>query len=259
VRLLEALKRLVDPVGPLGSVLSPADVYKERAGLSVASPHMQRVELNAPGDIQQALAAPRFVSMEEAVDVPRDRVRQVSAYVEEHWTPKMAATESTDLAVILVTSQQQVGWTVTQRPAASTRARKYQSQEEFEQVIQSAQIQASDDIYNGYFETIPGNDPCVINGEVLRGQPVYKDGKMVHDGIVRGGTMIRGGRREYREKTKDMVHWGPGFLEERAKVQAEMESRPVRNVKANMEAMAGRVLPMKRILANPRVDRKSAC
>ena len=44
----------------------------------------------------------------------------------------------------------------------------------------------------------------------------------------------------------------------RQKAEKEMQSRPVRNVKANLEAMAGQVLPMHRTLLNPRVDRKSA-
>ena len=265
-KVLKVLGDLIHPAGPLGEVLSPSDVFKTRLGLPTQSPHVARAKMEAPADVERALAPARFIAVGDAVDVPRDRVRRVSAFIEERWTPVYAKTDSTDLIEIIRASQKQTGWMVAQHESAESRIarRDRQNAEEFEQVLLTAQIQASDDIYNGYFETIPGNDPCVIDGEILRGQPTYERnadgsrGKMIHDGIVRGGTMIRGGRREYREKTKGMVHWDAGFLAERAKAQKEMESRPVRNVKANLEAMAGQVLPMHRTLLNPRVDRKSA-
>jgi hypothetical protein len=240
VRLLQGLKKALDPRGPLGEVVSPSDVFKERLGLPVSSPHVQRVNLPAPAHIERTLAAPRFVALADAVDVPRDRVRQVSAFVAEHWAPVYASTDSTDLATILLTSQQQIGWTVTQRQSASSRARRKLSAEQFAEQLQTAQIQATDEFYNGVYETIPGNDPIVIDGKTLR------------------GTVITKGRTEYEQRTKGMVHWDVGFVKERLRAQAEMDSRPVRNVQRNLERVAGEVLPMRRILANPRRDRRSA-
>ena len=265
-KVFKVLGDLIHPAGPLGEVLSPSDVFKTRLGLPTQSPHVTRAKMEAPAHVEHVLAVPRFVAVGDVHDVPANRVREIGPYIEEVWSPVYRRTESIDHVEILLASREQVGWTVTQRESQASRSarRSRINAEEFEQVLLTAQIQASDDIYNGYFETIPGNDPCVIDGEILRGQPTYERnadgsrGKMIHDGIVRGGTMIRGGRREYREKTKGMVHWDAGFLAERAKAQKEMESRPVRNVKANLEAMAGQVLPMHRTLLNPRVDRKSA-
>jgi hypothetical protein len=239
MRLLERLKKLVDPVGPLGEILSPADVYKTRAGLPITSPHAMRVAMAAPADVERALAPVRFVSLEDAVDVPRDRVRQVSAFVEEVFEPVYRKTDSTDLATILRTSQELVGWSVRQRASVSSQARHRLSAEQFVEVAQSAQIQASDAFYNGLLETVPGNDPFMVDGKMLK------------------GTIITKGRTEYNQRTKGFVHWDQGFVKERAKAQAEMESRPQRNVKAALERKAGEVLPMRRILANPRRDRMS--
>jgi hypothetical protein len=191
----------------------------------------------APSDIAQALAPSRFVSLAEAIDVPPSRVRQVSAFIEEHWSPVYRTTASTDLVAILLASQEQLGWKVTQRQSAASRIHN----DDFMEVVQSAQIQAKDDIYNQYYPTIPGNDPIEIDGKTIT-----------------GGTRITGGRREYREKTKGFAHWDVGFVKARQAALAEEASRPVRNVRKNLERVAGESLPMRRILANPRVDRHSA-
>jgi len=244
--LWSALNKLLDPRGPASDVLSTDSFWKERTGLPIAAPHSARANLPAPAHLEATLAAPRFVSMSEATSVPKDRVRQVSAFVEEHWQPVMQKTDSTDIATILLTSQQQIGWKVTQRQSQASR--HVQSAEQFQEVLQSANIQASDEFYAGYYETIPGNDPVILDGEILRAQ----DGT-----IIRGGTQVNG-RTDYRSKTKNMVLWDKGYVRERLAAQAELESRPVRNVKANLERVKGECLPMRRLLANPRVDRRSA-
>jgi hypothetical protein len=240
-------------------VLTTDSFFKERAGLPIAAPHAVRVQMEAPADVERALAPVRFVAADDATDVPRDRVRQVSAFVEEVWTPVYRSTDSTDLATIFRTSQELVGWTVRQRASVSSQARHRLTAEQFVEVLQSAQIQASDEYLNGYYETIPGNDPLIIDGQIMKGKATYDaDGRMTHDGTVRGGTMITGGRAEYRAKTKGMVLWDAGVVRERMKAEADIATRPVRNVKANLERKAGEVLPMRRLLANPRVDRRSA-
>lgn len=238
VRLREAVRKLLDPTGPLGEVVSPSEVYKSRAGLPISAPHSARVALQAPGYVEQTLAPARFVTLADAVDVPRDRVRQVSAYVAERWSPVYERTRSTDMTEILRASQTQVGWEVRQERAASARARP--SAEQFAEIVQTAQIQASDEFYAGYYETVPGNDPIEIDGKILT-----------------GGTRIAS-RTEWREKTKGMVVWDRGFWEQKQAAEAEMASRPVRNVRANLERMAGEVLPTRRLVANPRTDRTRA-
>jgi hypothetical protein len=240
VRFFDTLKKLVDPLGPVGQWLSPSEVYKDRLGLPIQSPHTMRAMLQAPADIERALAPSRFVAIADAVDVPKSRTRQVSAFIEEHWSPVYASTTSTDMFEILKASKTQVGWRVTQQQTASSRARMTDAQ--FIEQAQTLQFQTSDEIYNGYFETIRGNDPIEIDGKILT-----------------GGTRITGGRAEYRAKTKDYVHWDKGFIEKRQAALAEEASRPVRNVKANLERVAGECLPMRRLLPNARYDRKSAC
>jgi len=241
VRLLDALKKLADPLGPLGAVVSPSDVYKERAGLPVSSPLYSRAQMR--GDhAQEVLAAfpARFVRCEDAVDVPRTRVRQVSAFVDEHWQPVYATTDSTDLLTILRASETLVGWNVTQRQSASSRAKRKIAAEQFAEQVQSLQIQASDAFYDDYYVTVPGTDTIEVDGKTLT-----------------GGTRIRS-RTEYNEKTKHFAHWDAGFVKERIAAQAEQDSRPARNVARNLARIAGEVLPMRRILSNPRYDRKSA-
>ena len=106
--------------------------------------------------------------------------------------------------------------------------------------MQSLQIQASDAFYDDYYVTVPGTDTIEVDGKTLT-----------------GGTRIRS-RTEYNEKTRGMMPWGPGVAEARQSAQAEMASRPVRNVARNLERMKGECLPMRRLLANPRRDRRSA-
>ena len=240
MKLLEALRRFVNPEGPIGEVISPSEVYKTRLGLPVSSPHQVRVSIEAPSHasaVVEATAA-RFVPAAEA-DVPKSRERQVSAFLTEHWSPVYAKTDSTDMVEILRASQTLLGWTVTPRVAASAKAKM--TAEQFAEVLQSAQIQASDEIYNGFYETISGPDSILVDGKMLT-----------------GGTRITGGRREYAEKTKNFVHWGPGVAEKHAAAHAELDSRPVRNVKRALEAHAGVALPLYRRLQNGRYDRRSA-
>lgn len=118
-------------------------------------------------------------------------------------------------------------------------------------------MQASDAFYDGIYETIPGNDPIILDGQILRGEATYdENGKMTHDGIVRG-TMITKGRREYNERTKGFIHWDKAFAAQREAAQAEYASRPVRNVRRALEACQGE-LPMHRPVGiNFRKDKRA--
>lgn len=224
-----------------------------RASLAVTKEH-----------VEHALAPVRYVTLDEAHAVPEGRVRQVSAYVEEHWNPVYRRVESTDLVQILLASQEQVGWTVTQRESEQSRLarRAQQNAEEFVEVLQSMQVQASDAFYNGVYETIPGNDPIVLDGEILRGEATYEwdadgnRGKMTHDGIVRG-TMITGGRAEHRSRTKGMVFWDKGFIEERKRQIAAENLRPIQNVRRALEACKGELPMYRNVGINFRKDRRA--
>lgn len=278
--LREILGKLLDPRGPIGELLSPSIVYKERQGLPVDAPYTQRFEGTVHAEYAQALAPPRFVQSENA-DVPESRTRQISAFLVEQWAPVYKQSDSTNLWDIFRASEELVGWNVTQQirnshcdcthakmeldgdgrlvHAACGRASKRLSQEDFEQVIQSMNVIPSDEFYNGLVETVPGNDPIVLDGEILRGEATYDhEGRMTHDGIVRG-TVITKGRREYNERTKGFVHWDKGFAAQREAAINELNSRPVRNVKRMLDSIAGEKRPMKKIIGvNPRYDRRSA-
>ena len=270
MNLLDKLRAFFDPRGPIGEVISPSEVFKERLGLPTTSPHAVRAVLDADrlASIEAALAiAPtRFVAADDALDVPRNRERQISAFVMERWEPVYEKTTATNIFDILKASETLLGWNVTYQPV---RARQRITNEDFIEIAQTCQIQARDDFYNQYYETIRGNDPVVIDGEILRGEAVYEiledgsQGKMLHDGTVRGGTMITKGRREYREATRGYIHWDKGFLKEHQAALAEEASRPMRNVQAVMESIAGEKLPMHRpVMTNAglnfRRDRRSA-
>lgn len=279
--LKSALRKIVDPIGPIGSIVSPSVVYKERLGFGVSASHAQRIQLETNAQVERALAPVRFVAEHEATP-PKDRVRQVSAFVNEVWEPVYQKSASTDLNEIFAASQTRVGWRVRQEVRSAWcdctkavfereadgefvhrscgRARKHLTAPEFAEVLQSAQIQATDEAYYTYAETIPGNDPVVMpDGNYLRGTPTFDaDGRMTHDGIIRGGTQIKG-RKHYRQVTKNVAHWDQGFLEKRAAGLAEESSRPVRNVKRALDAVAGESLPLWRPTGlNFRRDRRSA-
>lgn len=188
--------------------------------------------------------------MPATADVPKDRVRSVNAFIEEHYAPVYAKIDSTDLSVIFATRPEIVGWRVTQRVKKMARARAPMTAEQFAEHIQSLQIQPTDDHYNVYMETLPGNDPVILDGKVL----TAADGT-----VIRGGTQIKHGRREYRDKTKNVIHWDKGYVAQREAALAEEASRPVRNVQRALEATAGAVLPMHRpVGTNARKDRRSA-
>ena len=162
-----------------------------------------------------------------------------------------------------------VGWRVTQRVRsphcdclkstlelengklvhkACGRARRHVSDEELAEHILSLSIAPSDDFYNCDYPTIPGKDPMTVDGKLLRGEPVYRDGKMIHDGIIRKGTVIRHGRREWREKTKGWCIWDKGVVKEREKAYAAEQRKWIKGVRPLVEKVNKERLP--RIIGN---------
>lgn len=249
--LKQKLRDLVDPAtGPLGAILSPADVFKERAGLPISSPHTARVtaETVDPGAILKACAPERIALPQE---YPGMRKRMVGRYIVEEWSPFYAKTESLEISDILAASATVVGYKVAQRPAmvqcdcdgASFTLDEHghlhhkdcgrpmawvgkEHAEDFREHVQSLQINASDEYLNGFYHTIKGDAVTMI------------DGKM-----VKGGTRITGGRKEYLEKTKSYIQWGPGMLAEREKGFAKEKEDRKQATREHAEMLIKKHLP----------------
>ena len=100
--------------------------------------------------------------------------------------------------------------------------------------VESLSLGMPDDNYNGYYPTIPGSDIAHLNegaqgmdahrgGKVLRGQPgLDNDGRVIEAAQdIRGGTEIRGGKAEYRERTKDLILWDAGSQRDISRIKQE--------------------------------------
>jgi len=109
--------------------------------------------------------------------------------------------------------------------------------------VESLVLAPPDEIYDGYYPTIPGNDVAHINegapgmdehrgGKALYGQTELDNQNRIIDGCheIRGGTEIRGGRSEWRRKTKGMILWDRGTQADFDKIKArQAEERKARN------------------------------
>lgn len=245
-RVIDAVRKILDPRGPLGEVVSPNVTFKERQGLPIQSPHSQRVDVAhnqhvPPGTV----VTRRFVGMNEE-SAPPGLERTVGNYLFEKWRPVYAKADSDDVLAILSSSQTQVGWSVTQEVRSvhcdcthakfgrngihekCGRARRSLSDEEFIEQVQQQQIAPQDQYLNGYYETIRGNDPLYFEGRVLT-----------------GGTRISGGRAEYNAKTKNMVHWDQGFVERRAIEEHKVSQAGVDGARDRMELYSKTQMPRK--------------
>lgn len=259
--MLGFLKRFLDPWhGPLGSILSPSIVFKDRQNIALSVP--KAIYAQAPQttlDLEKVTFGEKTMSAD--AEVPTSRVRAVSAFVEERYRPIYDSTKSTDLFEILKASQTLIGWKVTLHARKEAKAKAPMTAEEFVEHVQSLHIpRLADEAYNVYLDSFAGNDPCIVDGEILRGEATYDEhGKMTHDGVIRGGTQIRHGRREYNRVTKDAVTWDKGYIKQRFAALAEQASRPVRNVQRALDAQKGESLPTWRPVGiNFRKDRRSA-
>ncbi len=266
MKIVDKLKAVLDPRGPLGEVLSPSDVFKSRAGLPVEAPHTVR-DANFVPATTFVLAPAKFVAAADMAEVPYSRMRLVSRYVEEHYAPVYDTPRWSGMAEAIRAQTTVVGWNVTQRVRsphcdclqatlemehgklvhrACGRARAHKTDEEFVEHIQRLQFTPADDMYNTYYPTIPGNDPVIMeDGKVLKGESVYKDGKCVHDGTIRGGTQMKHGRREWKEKTKNMVLWDKGVIKEREKAYAASQKKWLDDVRPMVVKANKQMLPNK--------------
>jgi hypothetical protein len=198
--------------------------------------------------LEGSLAAERYVVV-GAEAVPANRARRLNAFVEERWSAVNATLpEDATLAEVLTFAQNGVipviGWRVTQH-VAMRRSFADMTSEEIRQHVLSLQ-QAPDDAYlNGYYPTIAGNDVAHYRsgatgmdahrgGAVVKGQPTFDaNGRMTHDGTVRGGTEVRGGRSAYREATKGYEAFGPGWFRDVDKIKADKAAK--RNRQTELE------------------------
>ena len=178
-------------------------------------------------EVAKACAPERFVDATHVV--PKSRVRQVSPYIEEHYKPVYATAKgSNDLAEIVRAGQTLIGWVITQRPRSPFcdcqkarfgkedgqmvhrecgRRRAPLSDQEVVERALSAQVQASDEFYRGFYETIPGTASAIIDGVP-----------------VTGGTLISS-RKDYNEKTKGFVHWDKGTHREVERAKKEQNDK----------------------------------
>jgi hypothetical protein len=215
---LDWLRKLLDPRGPAGEVVSPFDIYKSGRGLPFSVGHRQRAEL-APipfAEIEKALAPERYYAKGE-IEVPYSRERVVSPYILERFSPVMQGM------VI-------VGWRVSQEArsqfcdctsakwaksdgqfvhAACGRRRAPLSDEQFMEKALTIQKAPDDAIYDMYAVTVPGTDRAIIDGME-----------------VTGGTHIKS-RRDYDQKVtkRGFVHWDAGTPKCVEKALAEEKSK----------------------------------
>lgn len=198
----------------------------------------QMTPLNRVAMLQRALesklAPEHYVNHGPDVAVPAGRVRQVAPWIVEEWEAVPAALDDAGMYEAAMTGVvPTAGWRVRQRVTLKQTWVDMNPAERAE-VLQSINGQVDEDaIYNGYYPTIKGNDVAhhdptqqgmraFQGGAVIKGNP-SADG--IHDGTIRGGTEIRGGRREYRERTKNYVTYGPGYWEHVERIRAELQAK----------------------------------
>jgi hypothetical protein len=200
-------------------------------------------------EFAEALLAPeRFVPL-GAEPVPSGGLREVNQLVEERWTavPRRLTGSVAEIAKQLADNGGAVpiaGHRVVQSVrVAGKRGFAHLHGEDLRQHLLSIGVQTNDDAtYCGYYPTIKGDDvahhdptkpgmQAFQGGEALKGRPLVVNGKVVHDGTIRGGTEIRGGRAEYRRvlHRNGYEAFDNGYWRDvdriRARLQAERDAR----------------------------------
>jgi len=195
-----------------------------------------------------------FDTMREAVAftmpadavVPADRRREVRPGIEERWTPIPMNLEHLPTAEVLrLTSTGNIpigGWRVSYHSTRKGVDFDSMTGDEIRAHIMSLSIAPEDDaLYNGFYPTIRGNDvahhdptkagmAAFRGGPTIKGNPAYDaQGRMTHDGTIRGGKEITGGRAEYKRATKGYEQFDKGYFVHVEKIkkakQAERDLR----------------------------------
>lgn len=142
-------------------------------------------------------------------------------------------------------------------------ASKHHNFAELRDTILSLNVQVDEDtLYNGHYPSIPGDDVITFDRKKLsalranasdrekmaawRGSDTLRSqadnpGNPQFAGesqVLRGGTTITGGRREYREKTHDMVLHDAGVPRDIAKIQAEKKAKRKADFELRKEQIA---------------------
>jgi hypothetical protein len=233
VNLLERLGRALDPRGPIGAILSPADVYKEsgpiptgKAYVAVAKPGVSE---DMRARVEATLAPERFVSVDD-VGGRVARTVVLNRFVEEHWEPVYAPVQGETFEEVMAgaLSRTPAGWRVTQHARSATcdcsKPRLELHRGELRHVacgrpsavkadvnniaehVASLGIQARDDFYNGVYPTLGGKNANDRQANII------------------------GGRTEYKARTKGMIEWGS------TRNDIEETSRALRKIDAERQA-----------------------
>lgn len=205
--------------------------------------------------IEKHLAPDRVVQY-GAEEAPADRVRVVNDFIEEHWTAVPAkVTNMADVANGVVPI---AAWKVTQHVRYQARSFAHMTGDEIRQHVLSLNQGIPDESYTGFYPTIAGNDvahhdptkqgmAAYQGGPALRGHATYdKQGRMTHDGVIRQGTEIRGGRAELRRvlKAKNYGEWDTGWQKHAERIAAEKKAAMKARHEVERE-IASKKLPQK--------------
>lgn len=235
--LLEGVDRLSRDPGARHPQLKTGTVIVEMAQEMAAVPRIAALQ----AALETKLARPRYVGAADEIP-PIGRTVQVAPWIEERWTAVPKELTDTELWTVAATGIVPIaGWRVTQHVTLKATWMDMDVEARAE-VLMSINAHVEDDaIYNGYYPTIKGDDVAhheigqsgmraFQGGDVIKGNAKFNAaGDMIHDGTIRGGTEIRGGRAEWRRKTKNYAMFDKGYFKHveriRAQKQAEREAR----------------------------------
>jgi hypothetical protein len=124
--------------------------------------------------------------------------------------------------------------------------------------VASLHMGMPDDEYNGYYPTLPGNDvahfnpnasgmDCHRGGETMYGNTRLDNQNRVIEKAqeIRGGSEIKGGRAEWKEKTKGLIAWDGGTQKhlDRLKKEASAERKAKNRIRIETALNKGPVKP----------------
>lgn len=238
---------------------------KLKTGTVIQSRSQAPVSRDVLATIQAALPAPRFVRA--GTEAPPDGlVRRLSPYVLERWETVLETCPSSSLEEIAAFASRGprvLGYRVTQEVQSKTCdcrnqhgvnmqgvhvacGRAVAQAPEVQEVLLSIGMQTKDDeTYNGFYPTLPGSDVAHANYGA-KGMAEHQEGKALRgdDGsLVRGGREIRGGRREWKAATKNMVLWDAGTRKHMARLNAEKQAKKKAEDRAFIEREVRKASP----------------
>lgn len=215
--------------------------------------------------VQASLPAPRFVAKGEATPPP-GMARRLSPYVEERWEAVLETCPSSnvqEIASFASRGLRTIGYRVSQHVVTQhcdcrnitgvniqgvhvACGRAVAGEVDRQEILQSIGVQANDDAtYNGFYPTILGNDVVHANYGA-KGMAEHQGGKVLrgeHGNVIRGGSEIRGGRAEYKRRTKGYVLWDAGTRKDMARIDAEKKAKKKADTRAFIEREVKKMSP----------------